>query len=128
MSFAFPRAERLRGKKKFKILRTWAKTYKLSCLSLKAIHFPLHINGPLIQVAFSVTKKTQRKSVRRNRTKRLLREAYRLQKPLFTTLWQEGQAWLLWQWNCEYPPILSSLKSEMRKLFLYFIQDAQASD
>ncbi len=52
--------------------------------------FPMHLliqcvegmdpNRPPVQLMFSVSKRRQRKAVQRNRVKRLMREAYRLNK------------------------------------------------
>ncbi len=58
--------------------------------------FPVHLliqcvectdtNRPPVQIMFSVSKRRQRKAVQRNRVKRLMREAYRLNKAKLTPL------------------------------------------
>lgn len=50
----------------------------------------LKAEGPILQAAFSVSKRHFKKAVHRNRIKRLMREAYRLQKNDLQKLLQEN--------------------------------------
>lgn len=74
-------------------------------------HFPLRIiyiqsekNYSHLQATFSVSSKNFRKAVQRNRIKRLMREAYRLQKE----------------------PLLSKLKDDQKNLIVFIIYNNNA--
>lgn len=86
-------------------------------LRLYMLCFKLRAEGPPLRVAFSVPKRHARKAARRNRIRRLLREAYRLQKPNFSAALPQGSAWLLWQWLSPKAPTLLQLKETMQQLF-----------
>ncbi|HSQ44377.1 MAG TPA: ribonuclease P protein component [Ginsengibacter sp.] len=65
-------------------------------------HFPLRIiytqpgnNLSHLQAAFSVSSKNFKKAVQRNRIKRMMREAYRLQKTLLKNQLEENQKYLV---------------------------------
>lgn len=112
------RAERLRGAKVFAILQRWGKSIEKNGLRLTFLLLPIHLGGPKIRVAFWVPKKKVRRATQRNRIKRLLREAYRLQKPVFYSLLPDGKAlWLLWRWQAASPPPWPSLQEDMLNLY-----------
>src|SRR5688572_7696053 len=77
--FGFPRKEKLKSRKKIE---------ELFLNGQRFVQFPLRVTyrfsktteEPLIQVGVTASKKYFKKAVDRNRIKRLLREAYRLQK------------------------------------------------
>ena len=93
MGFTFKKAERLNSKKLIEEL------YSRRHPSI--MHYPLSLSWMSVNnnqefpvsVLLTVSKRNFRKSVERNRIKRLLREAYRLNKqPLHTYLNQKNRA------------------------------------
>ena len=77
--FGFPRKEKLKSRKKIE---------ELFLNGQRFVQFPVRVTyrftvaaeEPMIQVGVTASKKYFKKAVDRNRIKRLLREAYRLQK------------------------------------------------
>lgn len=76
--FGFPKAERLKSQKQIDELFAGGKS--VSAFPVRAVYaFAPAAEGKL-QVGVSVSKRHFKRAVDRNRIKRLLREAYRLQK------------------------------------------------
>lgn len=77
--FAFPKAEHLCGKSEFQLLFKEGKAYYAPFLTMLV----RRVEAPAFSVRVGVIapKKKFHHAVDRNRMKRLLREAYRLQKP-----------------------------------------------
>lgn len=77
--FGFPRKEKLKSRKRIE---------ELFLTGQRFVQFPVRVTyrftaateEPLVQVGVTASKKYFKKAVDRNRIKRLLREAYRLQK------------------------------------------------
>lgn len=120
VSFRLTRAERLRGQRHFQLLRKWGQSYEQGCLRLHALHFAISAPSYKVQVAFAAPKKLLRRSTARNRTKRILREAFRQQKGYFLLPEGQGSAWLLWTWRCPTPPTLQEAMELMKQLFSQF--------
>ncbi|WP_299533600.1 ribonuclease P protein component [Ulvibacterium sp.] len=81
MSFTFPKEEKLKSRKLFNTLFTQGKSitkYPVKLIYLKT-ELPKDVK---IQMGVAVPKKSFKSAVKRNRIKRLLREAYRLNKPM----------------------------------------------
>jgi ribonuclease P protein component len=88
--FGFPRKDRLKSRKKIE---------ELFLKGQRFVQFPVRVtyrfapagDKTTVQVGVTAAKKNFKKAVDRNRIKRLLREAYRLQKnDLLDTLKQKG--------------------------------------
>lgn len=77
----FGRHERL--KSQTAISRLFKEGHSFLAYPLRVIWIPWENEEASAQVAFSVSKKTFKSAVRRNRVKRLMREAYRSQKVAF---------------------------------------------
>ncbi|UJH69097.1 ribonuclease P protein component [Allomuricauda sp. SCSIO 65647] len=81
MDQSLPKKQRLVGKKQFESVFEEGKHVQTK--QLKLIYLRTRFNdGSPVKAAFVAPKKRFRKAVRRNRIKRLLREAYRLNKHL----------------------------------------------
>ncbi len=101
--YSLSRDVRLRGRYVFTHLSRHGHTLQQKGLKLRAVHFTVALTPPALKVAFVVRKRHLRRAVHRNRTKRLLREAFRHLRPT----WQSklpGETWLLWQWEQPIPP------------------------
>ena len=80
MKFTFNKKEKLKSQKLIEKLFDEGKSvtvFPLRMLYLKTTHH----DGSTIKTGVSVSKRNFKKAVQRNRIKRLLREAYRLNKP-----------------------------------------------
>lgn len=78
MDFNFPKNEKLKSRKL--IERLFAEGKSVPKYPIRLVFMPLTVNGIFTQAGFSVSKKAFKKAVDRNRVKRLMREAYRLNK------------------------------------------------
>lgn len=79
MDFKYPKKEKLKSKKLFEALFTEGKT--VSTYPLKLIYLKTELPHPVrIQAGVAVPKRNLKSAVHRNRIKRLMREAYRLNK------------------------------------------------
>ena len=86
MDFKFPKQERLKSKKVLEQLFAEGKSINSSPLKLIYLKTLLPERVP-IQIAIAVPKKHFKSAVKRNRIKRLIREAYRLNKgPIFNNM------------------------------------------
>ena len=79
MNFLFPKSEKLKSKKTIELLFKEGKS--VSKFPIKVLYLPVE-NYEITQVGFTVPKRNFKSAVDRNRIKRQLREAYRLQKHL----------------------------------------------
>lgn len=82
MDFRLPKNEKLKSRKTIESL--FLKGKSLTKFPIK-VYYVLVENEAAHQVAFSVPKRNFKSAVSRNRIKRQLREAYRLQKQLLPT-------------------------------------------
>jgi ribonuclease P protein component len=125
-SYRFPKKERLSRKK------LWEAVFEEGA-RLKS--FPLllfYLNTPLpeditIQAGFSVPKRTFRSAVDRNRIKRLMKEAYRLEKPLIFNNMQGTYAFVFLYLGKEMPDY-TDISRAMEKLLQKFKQHEEASE
>jgi len=79
MNFRFPKSEKLKRRKTIELLFTEGKS--VTKFPVKVFYLPIE-NAKKHQAGFAVPKRNFKNAVDRNRIKRQLREAYRLQKHL----------------------------------------------
>ena len=87
--FGFPKTERLKSRKQIDNLFATGKAF--SVFPIRAIYQFTPAEKGSLQVGVTASKKYFKKAVDRNRLKRLLREAYRLQKEELVLLTKEQQ-------------------------------------
>ncbi|WP_224485358.1 ribonuclease P protein component [Robertkochia aurantiaca] len=80
MRYTFPRIEKLKSRKLIASVFTEGSSHAKYPIRLVWLETELP-EAVVLQAAFSVPKRHFKKAVDRNRIKRLMREAYRLQKP-----------------------------------------------
>jgi len=82
MRFKYTKKDKLKSKKVIDLLFTEGKS--ISIYPLRLVYLKTeHDDNSHIKAGVSVSKRLHKTAVARNRIKRLLREAYRLNKPLF---------------------------------------------
>ena len=81
--YTLSRNEKLKGRKAIEQLFSVGKSFTISPFRL-FYFIPEETDGEILQAGFTVSTKYFKKAVDRNRVKRLLREAYRLQKQILT--------------------------------------------
>lgn len=82
MKFTYPKKEKLKSQKLIEKLFLEGKS--VSAFPLRMVYLPItHPDGSKIKSGVSVGKRNFKNAVDRNRIKRLLREAYRLNKPTY---------------------------------------------
>ncbi len=79
MNFSFPKSEKLKSRKTIELLFSEGKSF--SKFPVKVFFIPVE-NADNTQAGFAVPKRNFKSAVDRNRIKRQMREAYRLQKHL----------------------------------------------
>ena len=79
MNFSFPKSEKLKSRKTIELLFSEGKSF--SKFPIKVFFLPIE-NAEKTQAGFAVPKRNFKNAVDRNRIKRQMREAYRLQKHL----------------------------------------------
>ena len=123
MEFKFPKNERLKSKKLIEKIFNEGKV--VTKFPLKLIFTDAVLNtDTAVQAGFSVPKRNFKKAVQRNRIKRLLREAYRLQKPvLFNNLSTSYAFMFLYLGKDE--PDFKALSKTMEQLLIKFQKQTQ---
>nr|WP_299115123.1 ribonuclease P protein component [uncultured Winogradskyella sp.] len=82
MSFKYNKKDKLKSKKRIDMLFNEGKS--ITVYPLRLIYLKTDFNdGSVLKTGVSVSKKLHKTAVARNRIKRLLREVYRLNKPLY---------------------------------------------
>ncbi|MDX8341625.1 ribonuclease P protein component [Draconibacterium sp. IB214405] len=90
VSFSLKKEERLCSKKV--IDKLFAEGESFLAFPLKVVHLKTDLPLPVkVQAGFTVSKKIFKRAVKRNRIKRLMREAYRLNKQKLPTLADDKQ-------------------------------------
>ncbi|WP_222982572.1 ribonuclease P protein component [Flagellimonas meishanensis] len=118
--FTFPKKERLKSKKLFKALFTEGSGIREHALKLLYIKTAFD-DDVQFKVAFVAPKKKFNSAVKRNRIKRLMLEAYRMNKPLvFNNM--EGNFAFLFLYLGDDMPNLEAMDKGMKKLLTAFLK------
>lgn len=111
--FGYPTAEKLKQKKEITELFRSGKWQ--TCGNIRTIYL-LKADTELQKVGVSVSKKNFKKATDRNRIKRLLRECYRLNKPLFTEAFGADSFVMLFWISPKMPKNLTEVQADFLKL------------
>lgn len=118
----FNKSERLKSRKIIeRIFNREGKSFSNYPLRVTWLETPLDTTFP-VQITFSVSKKKFKKAVHRNRIKRLMREAYRLNKTKFyaslSAQEKQGAIIIIYTANEELPfhEIESKMKQALKRL------------
>ncbi len=116
----FPKEERLKSKKLFESLFAEGKSLREPPLKLIYAKTPAEQDVP-VKVAVVAPKKKFKRAVDRNRIKRLLREAYRLNKPLiFNNI--EGNFAFIFLYLGHKMPDYDEVEKAMKQLLVAFLK------
>lgn len=118
-SFRFDRTERLKSAKVITAL--FQQGQSLVAYPLRAVWIPQEREGPpQVLVGFSVSKRLFKTAVQRNRLKRQMREAYRLQRHLLLEKLGEQSIALMISYIAKeplaYPEIEAGIQKMIRKM------------
>lgn len=111
--FGYPKNEKLKIKKEISLLfekGKWKSVGKIRIINYKNEQFANQ------KVGVSVSKRHYKKAVDRNRIKRLLREAYRLNKTQFTEAFGTQSASMLFWVSSEKPAHYKNVETEFLKI------------
>lgn len=111
--FGYPKAEKLKQKREIELL--FAKGKWVTCGNLRIISLPENLSDSL-QFGVSVSKRFYKKAVDRNRIKRLLREAYRLNKAEYSAAFGEKSSAMLFYISPKKPTHFSEIQENFMKL------------
>ncbi|MFD0799664.1 ribonuclease P protein component [Maribacter chungangensis] len=102
MQFTFPKKEKLKSKTRIAQLFLEGKT--ITVFPIKLIYLKVDQQDAVVQAGVAVPKKNFKSAVKRNHLKRLLREAYRLNKGLVVNNTEDSFAFLFLYIGKETPP------------------------
>ncbi|TFG77509.1 MAG: ribonuclease P protein component [Flavobacteriales bacterium] len=119
MPLTFPKKEKLKSKKL--IDRLFAEGKAMTSYPIKLIYIQTGATEKVrFQTGVTVPKKKFKSAVKRNRIKRLLREAYRLNKPILFNN-SEGNFAFLFLYLGKEMPQYQSIEAHLKKLLQKFI-------
>ena len=120
MNFSLPKKERIKSKKLIEAV--FAEGKNLNNFPLKLIYLPSNFeDGTQFKVAVVAPKRNFKRAVHRNRVKRLLREAYRLNKALIFNN-SEGDFALVFLYLGKEMPDFQQIESKMIGLLEKFLK------
>jgi len=127
MKYTLGKSEKLKSRKQIDQL---FKARKFVTQSPIRLFYELHMNKASttpVQVGFSCSKKFFKQATRRNRVKRLLREAYRKQKaPLWALCDEYGCSLsLFWLYGHKELPTLQEIEQKVDKLVVFLTEKLQ---
>ncbi|MBC3759908.1 ribonuclease P protein component [Hyunsoonleella sp. SJ7] len=125
MNFTYPKIEKLKSKKL--IDQLFSEGQSVSVFPLRLVYLGTTFDdGVLVKTGVSVSKRNFKTAVDRNRIKRLLREAYRLNKPdLFNNLTTQHAFMILYIGKDK--PTFAQVDASMKKLFGKFLNQHSKS-
>lgn len=112
-AFGYPQKEKLKQKKEIALL--FEKGRWQTCDDLRIIYLPENLSQSL-QFGVSVSKRFYKRAVDRNKIKRLLREAYRLNKSDFKNSFGENSSAMLFYISPKKPATFSDVQDNFLKL------------
>ena len=126
MRFTFSKKEKLKSKKLIDKLFTEGQS--ISAYPLRLVYLPTEFTEPIpIKTSVSVSKRYFKNAVDRNRLKRLMREAYRLNKPQLFNKISTQYAFMILYIGKEGTDF-ATVENSMQKLFTKFITSQNLTD
>lgn len=121
MDTSYSKKEKLKSKKL--IEKMFVEGRSISAFPLRLVYLETPFNdGVTIKTGVSVSKRHFKSAVDRNRIKRLLREAYRLNKPVYFNNFSTQCAFMILYIGNE-KPTLKQIEAKMNLLFEKFHDD-----
>jgi ribonuclease P protein component len=118
LEFTFNKKEKL--KSKALIEQMFEKGHSVSAYPLRLVYLPTNFDdGQLFKTGVSVSKRNFKKAVDRNRIKRLMREAFRLNKTIYFNNIQISYAFMILYIGKE-KPVLELIELKMKQIFEKF--------
>jgi len=118
MDTSYSNKEKLKSKKL--IEKMFVEGRSISAFPLRLVYLKTHFNdGVTIKTGVSVSKRHFKSAIDRNRIKRLMREAYRLNKPIYFNNFSTQCAFMILYIGNE-KPTLKQIEAKMNLLFEKF--------
>ncbi|MBD0823308.1 MULTISPECIES: ribonuclease P protein component [Aestuariibaculum] len=126
MKFTYNKNEKLKSKKL--IDQLFSEGQSVSAYPLRLVYMPTAFNEDIIaKTGVSVSKRQFKTAVDRNRIKRLLREAYRLNKGVFFNNISTQYAFMILYIGKD-KPTLSQIENRMQHLFKKFLNKVSETE
>lgn len=123
--YSLPQAERINSKKQIDRLFRGGGSRAMSAAPLRVVYMSDErgegARGPMAQMLVSVPKRYFKRAVKRNRIKRQVREAYRLNKHLLTDIldeWGNTTVSMCFIWSADSILATSEVEERMRNLLV----------